>query len=119
MEHLEWHNHAFIDESNKVIDVAVFQESDHDTDILETIRESLGAKQTVCCCTFGMASVGYDWIGTEFRPPAPYPSWVWNVENKGWEAPIDKPIDGGMYIWNEPTKNWLEITPPDEPVPNE
>ena len=119
MDHLDWHNHAFIDENNKVIDVAVFQESDHDTDILETIRKSLGAKQTICCCTFGMAGIGCSWTGTDFRSPAPFLSWIWNTTNKEWEAPVAKPIDGGMYIWNENTKNWLELTPPDEPVPND
>jgi hypothetical protein len=108
MEHLEWHNHAFIDENNKVIGVAVFQESDHDTELLETIRESFGAKQTVCCCTFGMAAVGYTWTGTEFQSPSYNKGWIWDSPTKTWKPPTPMPEDGTLYHWDNDTETWVE-----------
>lgn len=111
MEHLEWHNHAYIDENNTVIGVAVFQESAHDTQLLESVKEMYGAKQTVCCCTFGLANVGDIWTGTEFRPSSPYPSWVWNFTTKSWNAPVPMPVDytddGRYFEWDEPTVSWV------------
>jgi hypothetical protein len=108
MSHLEWHNHAFIDENNKVIGVAVFQESDHDTELLETIRESFGAKQTVCCCTFGMAAVGYTWTGTEFQSPSYNKGWIWDSPTKTWKPPTPMPEDGTLYRWDNDTETWVE-----------
>lgn len=107
--HLEWHNHAYIDENNKVINVAVFKETDHDGEILENVRQMLGAKQTICCCTFGLGGVGDTWTGTEFQSPQPYPSWIWDSTNKIWSAPVAKPTDGNGYTWDEPSKTWIEI----------
>jgi len=58
---------------------------------------------------------GINWLWDEtngYRPPSPYPSWVWNgVE---WEAPVPQPE--GNYEWNEETQTWDEI-PQDEPLP--
>jgi len=117
IEHLEWHNHAFIDENNIVINVAVFDENAHNSQLIEDVQQSLSAKQAICCCTFGMAQVGSIWTGTEFIPPSPYPSWIWDVIKKEWVAPISEPIDGGMYRWDEPTKSWIEIIVQDESTP--
>jgi hypothetical protein len=58
---------------------------------------------------------GIGWIWDEingYRPPSPFPSWVWNVVQ--WEAPIAKPE--GDYSWNEETQTWDEITQ-EEPLP--
>lgn len=54
-----------------------------------------------------------------FRPPKPYPSWVWNYcEECGgvylWMAPVPFPADGvrgslaigNLYEWNEETQSW-------------
>jgi len=109
MEHLEWHNHAFIDKDNTVIGVAVFRELDHDTELLDAVQQSYGADKTVCCCTFGMAYVGYTWTGTEFQSPKPYPSWTWDSATKLWIPPTPQPTDGNGYTWDESLKNWVEI----------
>ena len=53
-------------------------------------------------------SIGWTWNETEgFRPNAPFPSWIWNVDR--WEAPIAEPSEGGPYTWNEQTLNWDTI----------
>lgn len=71
MNHLEWHKHAFIDDNNVVINVAVFDEWAHEHQLLEDIRINMGAKQVVCCCTFGLGNVGD----------------TWNEETKSWIVP--------------------------------
>ena len=58
------------------------------------------------------ASVGYIYDATRdaFYPPQPYPSWTLDESTCTWKAPIEKPNNSGMYIWNETTKAWDEIT---------
>jgi hypothetical protein len=106
--HLEWHNHAFINENNIVIDVAVFDEWAHNHQLLEDIKISIGAKEIVCCCTFGTTGVGEEWTGTEFRPICIFKGWVWDSIKKEWNPPIPMPNDGVSYYWNNETENWSE-----------
>jgi hypothetical protein len=61
MTHLEWHNHAFLDENNFVILVAVFAESAHNHQLLEDTKVSIGAFKIVCCCQHGITDVGRQW----------------------------------------------------------
>ena len=112
MGHLENHEHAFIDENNKVINVAVFLESAHDSQLLEDIRTSEGATQVICCCTFGAANVGDTWNGTGFQFDSPYPSWTWDSKTRIWNPPIAEPEDGEDYAWDEETKSWKQLTNP-------
>ena len=58
------------------------------------------------------AGVGfsYDKSTDFFIPPKPFDSWILG-ENFKWKAPVDKPQDGKLYIWNEETKAWIEFTP--------
>ena len=44
------------------------------------------------------------------RPPQPFSSWIWDSENKVWEAPVPYPDDGNNYRWDEDTQSWVEIT---------
>jgi hypothetical protein len=52
----------------------------------------------------------YDPIRDAFIPPKLFSSWLLNENNCQWYAPIDKPNDEKIYIWNEPTTSWVEIT---------
>ena len=89
MEHLEWHQHAFLDENNVVINILVFDESAHGSQLLEDVRELCKATTVVCCCDHGIAYMGGIWTGTEFRPIQPTPESTWNSELKAWETPIE------------------------------
>ena len=78
MIHLEWHQHAFLDESNRAFSVIVFHETAHNHQLLEDIRLSLEAAKIVCCCQFGIPRIGdiWDeqnktWINTEIIPEDP------------------------------------------------
>lgn len=44
-----------------------------------------------------------------FIAPKPYTSWILNTDTCKWEAPIPKPDQDKLYIWNEEILNWVEI----------
>lgn len=51
----------------------------------------------------------YDHIHDVFYSGSPYPSWILNQETWLWNAPVPYPDDGKEYVWNEESKNWIEI----------
>jgi len=55
------------------------------------------------------AGIGYiyDAINDVFYAPQPYGSWTLNQTTWLWEPPVAYPADGKMYLWDEPTKNWM------------
>lgn len=57
---------------------------------------------------YNYAGIGYNYDGTGFYAPQPYPSWVLNLSTYLWEPPIEYPADGKDYIWCEDTLNWIE-----------
>jgi hypothetical protein len=40
----------------------------------------------------------------------PFNSWVLNEETCQWEAPIEYPSNGLMYVWDENVTDWKAIT---------
>ena len=50
----------------------------------------------------------YDSSKNKFISPKPYASWSLDSSDD-WEAPVDKPDDGKMYIWNETDTQWDEV----------
>jgi len=53
----------------------------------------------------------YDKVRDAFIPPQPHASWTLDEDTCLWEPPVEYPKDtGGIYKWNEETKNWVEIT---------
>ena len=59
--HLEWHQHAFIDENNIVKLVAVFDEWAHNHQLLDDICAQNGTTKAICCCQYGLADIGDSW----------------------------------------------------------
>ena len=55
------------------------------------------------------ATIGYTYDpGRDaFMTPQPHPSWVLD-DMCQWQAPVPKPDDGKLYIWKEPTLEWVE-----------
>lgn len=113
MIHLEWHQHAFLDKNNKVILVAVFDDWAHNHQLLEDVRTSNNAEKIICCCVLGLANAGDTWDGTQFIPPSPFPSFVWDNTVKQWVNLVPKPddSDGAFYEWDESLLKWVEQTP--------
>jgi hypothetical protein len=58
------------------------------------------------------AGIGYVYDSTNdvFYAPQPYPSWTLNNTIWSWEAPVAMPTDGKIYVWDEDTTSWTEIT---------
>ena len=51
------------------------------------------------------AGIGYQYDGTGFIPPQPFPSWVLN--GYVWDPPVAMPDDGATYYWDEDSTSWL------------
>jgi len=60
---------------------------------------------------FNYAGIGftYDPDRDAFIPPQPFDSWVLDEATCLWTAPIPYPADGGEYVWDEATTDWLEV----------
>ncbi len=48
----------------------------------------------------------YDQTRDAFIAPKPFQSWVLNETTCQWEAPVARPQDGNIYIWNEEAQSW-------------
>ena len=57
----------------------------------------------------------YDPVLDEFippKPPAPYPSWIYDEEHNSWKPPVnptEMPDKDHMLKWNEETVSWEVI----------
>jgi len=45
-----------------------------------------------------------------WRSPSPFQSWIFNTQSREWEAPIPMPSGDGLWVWNEETMSWEELT---------
>ena len=54
----------------------------------------------------------YDRTNDVFYAPSPFPSWTLNNTTWTWDPPVAYPTDDKRYIWNEETKNWVEVNVP-------
>lgn len=50
------------------------------------------------------AGIGWEYDGTGFIAPQPFPSW--QLVDYVWQAPTPMPEDGEPYFWNEDTLSW-------------
>jgi hypothetical protein len=49
----------------------------------------------------------YDPITGNFFSNKPFESWTFDQELGRWKAPVDFPIDGRSYHWNEESLSWI------------
>ena len=56
------------------------------------------------------AGIGYEWDGTGFFAPQPYPSWTKDSATYLWNAPTPMPVEEGKrFTWDEDTLAWVEV----------
>ena len=55
---------------------------------------------------FAGIGFSYDSARDAFISPKPFNSWVLDEETCQWQAPIEMPDDGSIYIWNEEATSW-------------
>ena len=106
-------HYAFLNENNVVTEVIVGKD---ETDTTHDWDQFYGEiRNQICKRTSynnnirkNYASIGYtyDEQRDAFIAPQPYPSWTLIEETCRWSAPISKPTDDKMYIWNESTTSW-------------
>ena len=69
----------------------------------------------------GDAHIGgeYNKDADKFIAPKPYPSWSLNENTLEWDAPVAKPNNDSIYMWDEPTTSWIEIEEIEIPLPGQ
>lgn len=97
-------NYAFI-KDGLVINIAVFE--DPDDELLMHFKDTFSLDHIIP--SEGVAIIGGTYDGTNFTPPAPYPSWVLDNNSRKWNPPIPMPYDENLYQWNEETSSWEEL----------
>ncbi len=56
-------------------------------------------------------AVGYLYdVTTGFYPAAPYPSWTRDTNTKRYNAPMQMPTDEKLYMWDETSLQWSELS---------
>lgn len=119
-------HYAFLDENNIVTKVIVGKDENEDGIDWE---EFYGAKRTSYNTRGGIyydsatnlphadqskafrknyAGIGYtyDPVRDAFIPPKGFDSFVLNEETCLWEAPVPRPDNENVYVWNESTVSW-------------
>jgi len=111
-------HYAFLDEGSIVTEVIVGKD---ETELIEGLDPETwygNFRNQKCVRTSyngnirkNYAGIGYtyDQIRDAFIPPKPFESWVLNEDTCQWTPPTPMPTDG-IYVWDEPTKAWVEQT---------
>ena len=60
----------------------------------------------ISCTEETLPGIGYTYSQIDgFRPPKPFPSWIWN--GTFWDAPNPIPDNDNIYEWNEDSVSWI------------
>ena len=73
-----------------------------DQEFIDSLENKLDFKTL----TRGGIGWTYDETNDVFIAPKPYPSWLLNASHD-WQAPIDYPTDGKIYVWDETSLTWI------------
>lgn len=95
---------ALLNEHDLVVNVVVLNDDEN----LAVAATNLGCAVALDVTnTSPRPGPGWTLLGNaEWRPPAPFASWVW-VEGS-WAAPTPMPTEGGPWLWDEDTTSWIE-----------
>ncbi len=58
------------------------------------------------------AGIGFLYDGVGFHAPQPFSSWTLNQDTYLWESPVPYPDDGKLYVWDESSVTWTEVSNP-------
>ena len=106
---------AELDENNIVLRVLV-TDNDFPNEGYDWFVENLGGTWVKTSYNGNIrknfAGIGYTYDADRdaFIPPKPFESWTLNEDTCLWQAPTPYPQDGRIYIWDEETTSWTEIT---------
>jgi hypothetical protein len=107
-------HYAFLDENNIVTEVITGKDENELLDGLTPEEWYGNFRGQVCKRTSynnnirkQYASIGYSYdpVRDEFVIPQPFPSWSLD-DNNDWQPPTPRPLDDGLWAWNEDTQEW-------------
>jgi hypothetical protein len=114
-------HYAFLNDKNVVVEVIVGID---ETETIEGLSpeewysnfRGLACKRTSYSGSIRkhFAGIGftYDKKMNAFIPPKPFPSWVLEKTTATWQPPVEYPVNGQKYKWNEELVDWeLDSTP--------
>jgi hypothetical protein len=64
INHLQEHEHAFLNANNIVENIAVFAPNGHNDEEIQKFAEGAGFAKAICCCVFGKPYIGDTWDET-------------------------------------------------------
>jgi len=109
-------HYAFLDENNVVTEVITGVDETERIEGLTPEKWYENFRGQVCKRTSynskirgTYAGIGYSYNEKEdlFIAPQPFSSWIRN--GSFWEAPVAKPNNDKIYIWNEAKVKWEEV----------
>ena len=88
---------------NSIVEnIVVFNEPSQDTlDYFQELHEA----DTIILADEN-CFIGSEYDNGTFWSNKPYPSWTKDYQAKAWRAPVDCPVDGNPYYWDEETLSW-------------
>ena len=110
---------AELDENNLVLRVTVGNNDEPDEGY-QWLLDNLGGTWVQ---TSYNSNIRYNYAGINFTydpdrdafiPPKPFDSWVINESTCLWEPPVEYPADGGQYVWDEDTTEWVAMPETEE-----
>lgn len=121
-------HYAYLDENNVVVDVIVGKEEGEEGIDWEEYYGAVRCSYNTSAgqhlhggTPFRYNYPGKGWIFSDalewssqqgaFIPAQPFPSWVLNPDTALWDAPVPRPTDDGMWMWDESTLSWVDISP--------
>ena len=111
-------HYAFLDENNIVTEVITGIDENELIEGLDTETWYGNFRGQLCKRTsynnrirFNYAGIGmsYDEGRDAFIAPKPFASWVLDESTCRWEAPVEYPQDGKVYLWDEESLSWVEV----------
>ena len=111
-------HYAFLDSNNTVTEVIVGID---ETELIEGLDPEIwygNFRNQICKRTSynanyrkNYAGIGftYDEDRDAFIPPKPFNKWVLNEDTCNWEPPVEYPLDGKIYVWNDNKGEWEEL----------
>ena len=108
-------HYAFLDSNNIVTEVIVGRNEDEVVNGVSDWEEWYGNfRGQVCKRTsynnnirkqYAGIGYSYDPVRDEFVQPQPFASWSLD-SNNDWQPPTPRPLDDGLWAWNEDTQEW-------------
>jgi hypothetical protein len=113
-------HYTFLDNNNIVTEVIVGRNEDEKINGITDWEEYYGSiRKQKCVRTSYNGNIRKNYAGIGYKydeeldafiPPKPFESWILDEDTCLWNSPVPYPEDGKLYMWNEESTSWEEIT---------